>query len=696
APPADGAPAPAPNTAAPESASTDADVTKIEEIVVTAQKREQKLQDVPVAVTAITTDQIESRGIDNLSDLNAVAPGLQISKTPSNSTISQITIRGVSQINPAIYWDPAVGVYVDGVYIGKSQGSIFDIVDLARVEVLRGPQGTLYGRNTLAGAINLVTAKPSGTLAGSGSVELGRWEGFVTKASLDMPQAGPLRVSLGWRMEHRDGWVDETTDNPVDEFGDRAQNAVRLAADLDVTDAITAAYRFDWSDVDQSNSYLQLTRLDPGGTVSLLFPSIGDYVFTDRRREADVNSESYEHARVSGHSLTFDWQAAEGLKLRSISGYRTLEWNDSLDLDGSPNLVAFTQRFTDYDQFSQDLQAIGSVGDLDVVAGLYWFTDDGDTNNPQTFLGGLARFDSRYGTETDAKSAYGQLDWHVLEPLTVSAGLRYTREKKELDRVLGCNSPAQQCVVLPPAEFDYRIPEDTHASKTFSATTPMASVAWQLGESVNTYARYAEGFKSGGFNGEFSDTTQDSAANVAETKRPFKPERQKTYEVGVKSTWLDGHALLNVAAYHSDARDLQASIFLGSGAAATIVRNVGEATLQGVEVEAAWVPFDGTRLSVNYAYLDAEYDKFIDGEGVDRADDRAVVHAPEHSVNVVLDAELARFGFGTVRGIADYAWTDAFYSYPYQLSGADDTAQVAADSAIPSTGILNLRLALTK
>src|SRR3546814_19757230 len=128
--------------------------------------REEKLQEVPIAVTAMDAKQIETRGIQNVGDLSALAPGLQISKTASNSTISQITIRGLSQINPAIYWDPAVGVYVDGVYIGKAQGGIFDIVDLERVEVLRGPQGTLYGRNTLAGQINLITSRPSGKSIG--------------------------------------------------------------------------------------------------------------------------------------------------------------------------------------------------------------------------------------------------------------------------------------------------------------------------------------------------------------------------------------------------------------------------------------------------------------------------------------------------------------------------------------------------
>jgi iron complex outermembrane receptor protein len=688
-------------TAAPESASTDADVTKIEEIVVTAQRREQKLQDVPVAVTAITTDQIESRGIDNLSDLNAVAPGLQISKTPSNSTISQITIRGVSQINPAIYWDPAVGIYLDGVYIGKAQGSIFDVVDLAAVEVLRGPQGTLYGRNTIGGTINLRSRAPTGQFDGSATVEVGNFDALVGKVALDLPKWGILSVSLGARTERRSGWVEtDQQTSSVNDLNDRHNEGLRLAAKLDFRDDLQGLYSFDRSTIDQAPNFDQLYRAD--------IPFLAPFASHDRERHVAVDAPMWEYARIQGHAFTLSWNVAEHQTIKSITGYRRLEWNDSLDLDGTALPVAFTQRFTDYDQFSQDLQLTGAAGPLNYVGGVYYFHDNGKTVNPQHFFDiagpdNDADFDSRYGTKTKAWAAYGQVDWTVIDPLTVSAGVRYTHEKKELDRVYG------QDVGPDGNGFVYLIPEGTHGSKTFHDTTPMFAINYKLTPDVNVYARWAEGFKSGGFNGEFSDPAGSVASNVNETLTPFKPEKQKSLEVGTKANLFDSRATVAVAAFHNKLKDLQTSIFLGSGAAATVVRNAGKATVDGAEIELAFVPVKGTQVRLNYAYLDPEYDQYVnnvpDGAGgfvaQDQADDRAFVHAPKNMVNAVIDSTLAKLKVGLVKATLDYAWTDSFFTYAYLKSTSAPgynpaTDQLADNSKVDAHGILNLRLALTE
>ncbi|NKF22007.1 TonB-dependent receptor [Solimonas marina] len=657
---------------------------KIAEVVVTAQRREQKLQDVPIAVTALSAEQVQDRGIQNVSDLSALAPGLQISKTASNTTISQITIRGLSQINPAIYWDPAVGIYVDGVYIGKAQGSVFDIVDLERVEVLRGPQGTLYGRNTLAGAINLITKRPSGEFGGTVSVEAGNYDALTTKASIDLPKMGIVSMSLAARQEQRDGWVNTSRDSSTSELNNRNGNGLRFAADFDFAPSLLGEYRFDRSVVDQTPNWDQLYRID---TDFGIYPGLTDYASHQRQTHADLDAPMFEKARIMGHAFTLNWDADDANTFKSITGYRTMRWDDSLDLDGSPNDVAFTQRFTHYHQFSQDLQWLGHTDRLNWVGGLYYFGDDGDTDNPQHFFSHSANYDSSYGTKTHAYSGYGQLDYKPLDPLTLSAGLRYTREKKDLTRTFGIVGAG-----------DYLIPPGTSAHKTFSATTPMASIAWQMTPHVNTYLRYAEGFKSGGFNGEYSDPTASSEDNIDETKTPFKPEKQRSYELGSKTTWLDGRALLNAAVYYNKAKDLQESIFLGQGAAATSVRNAGKATIYGAELEGQLSLGHGSRLGFNYAYLHTKYDQFID-EGQDVADNRAFVHAPKNTANVYLDLRLAHFEFTDLRALVDYAYTDSFYTYAYQLSGPGDarydaSKQVAGDTEVPSTSLLNLRLAL--
>ncbi len=676
---------------APDAEPTSGAVA-LETIEVTAQRRVQRLQDVPGAVSALSRDQIETRGVDGIDNLNAVVPGLQISKTPSNSTISQVSIRGVTQINPAIYWDPAVGIYVDGVYIGKAQGSIFDIVDLSRIEVLRGPQGTLYGRNTLAGAINLITRAPSGVFGGTASLEIGNYNAFVQRANIDLPRMGIVSVSLGARSERRDGWVDTTRNSSVNEFNDRHNDGFRLAADFDFGAGLLGEYRFDHSNVNQSNNYTQLYRISAEGAFApdAPFGALPSFASQDRETTANVDAPSFERSEVQGHSFTLSWDLDGNHTLKSISGYRRLDWNDSLDLDGSPLPVAFTQRHTDYDQWSEDLQLIGQTGAWNYVGGLYYFGDDGQTNNPQLFFGGGADFDSRYATKTSAWAAYGQVDFAATDALTLSAGLRYTREKKELDRAFGVRQS-------PTDPYFYLIPEGTHAEDTFSDTTPTVSIAYRLNADVNLYARYAEGFKSGGFNGEFSDPNATPEANIAETRTPFKPERQRSFEIGAKTRFGGGRGQFNVAVFQNDLKDLQASIFLGSGAAATVIRNAGEATVRGVELELALIVVEGTQLRANYAYLDPEYDKFIDA-GVNQADNRAFVHAPENTFNLVLDSELMRRDWGALRAMVDYAYTDAFFTYPYQLasSGPDynPNAQIAANSEVDAHGILNLRLAV--
>jgi iron complex outermembrane recepter protein len=694
-----------------------AEPVTLDALRVTAQRRVQRLVDVPVAVTALTQDQVEARGISRLDDLNSIAPGLQVSRSPSNTTISQLTIRGSSQINPAIYWDPAVGVYLDGVYIGKGQGAIFDIVDLSSVEVLRGPQGTLYGRNTIAGTINFVTRDPSGQFGGTGAVELGNFGGRVYRANLNLPTVGErLDLAVGARKEERDPWIDTTPTSPVDGMNDRDNQGFHVGALVRIVDGLEAVYHLDASETDQTNNFLQLYRYtdQPTCTTDCMAP----YISRRRRDTADINAPSVERADILGHSLIVSWDAAGWLTVKSISGYRETQWLDRLDLDGSPNDVAHSTRDTDYDQTSQDLNLSGQVGAFHYTAGAYYFADNGFTNNPifVSINGAPVNFDSRYGTHARAEALYGQVDWQALERLTLTAGARRTSEKKELDRVFGF-SPDPTTV-----PYTYYIPEDYDGpEKTFTATTPMAAVAYRWTDWLNTYARYAEGFKSGGFNGEYSNiqSADPFAEHERETTTPFRPEQQRSIELGAKGSFLAGRAVLSVAAFRNKLEDLQVSIFTASGAAASVIRNAGKATVEGFEIEAAVMPWDGTTLRAHYALLDPVYDEFIDAvctgpnntqcadENV--ANNRAFVHAPETAWNLAVDSDLWATTWGTLRATADYAWTDEFFTYPYQLTGPADTPcngnptvrpcydsakQSAPDTRVPAYGVVNAKLSL--
>ncbi len=667
----------------------------IEEVIVTAQKREERLQDVPIAISAITKAQIEQRGIDDVLDLRSLAPNLLVSKYPNSNVVSQISVRGGVTVNAAMYWEPSTGMYLDGVYLGKAVGSVFDIVDLERVEVLRGPQGTLYGRNTMAGAINLITKKPSGEFGGSAKVELGNYGYHTERVSIDLPKVGIARASLAVRSERRDGMVRLTrgSSGPGSRLDSRDKIGARFALGLDFTEDFTAEYSFDYTDIDQNPPHSQLYYVNPASLPDPnLMPSYLQQAYRDahdllgqaaplasKRRLSKVSTDwpGYETLTLKGHALTLTWQVDEHNTLKSISSYRKLKNDDSVDLDGTRLAIATANRYSDYSQKSQELQLVGDVSDLNYVFGLYYYKDDGYTINPHEFFFGTDS--SQYGFGADAKAAYTQLDWHATDKLTLSAGLRYTTEDKKTWRfksVTGLGAP------IPFVKAD----------KSFSDTTPMANIAYAFNDNLNVYLKYSEGFKSGGFQGE--------AASAAEAVIPLKPEKQQTWELGAKSTWLDGTLQLNAAIFHNAIEDMHVTQFSGLPGV-SYVRNAGEAKVKGVELEATWVPIEELRLQLSYGYLDAGWDEFMEAPATglpisNVASNRSFPHAPEHTLNLAADALLGRTSWGDIRAFLDWGWTADFYGYAYQKQRIDPSRPVAKNSRIDSYGLLNARLALSR
>ena len=650
-----------------------ADETEIEKIIVTAQKRAERLQDVPIAISALSAAQIEARGITNLLDLSTLAPNLQVSKYPTSNVTSQVSLRGAVTFNGAMYWDPSVGMYLDGVYLGKAVGSVFDVVDIERIEVLRGPQGTLYGRNTMAGAINIITRKPSGILSGSVGLEIGNYGAHTEKISLDLPRMGIASVSLGLRSEKRDGLVKTTAGSPVGELDTRDKISARLAAVLDFTPDFQVDYRYDYTRVHQEPPHSQLYRLTASAG-----PMVGmmPYVAQDWQKTVGIDYPSWERLYLRGHGLTMSWKLDANNTLKSITSRRTLANDDSFDLDGTPLLIANGARIADYTQRSQELQWIGNTDRLNYVFGLYYYKDSGYTVNPHVFYFGTDS--SQYGYGADARSLYGQLDYKATDQWTVSAGARRTHETKTGSRFKSITG------------FGSAIPYvDGEAS--FNATTPMVSAAFKVNERMNVYGKYSEGFKSGGFQGE--------AGTADEAKIPFKPEKQKTYELGVKMSSADGRMQLNAAVFKNDIQDLQISRFTGLPGI-SVIRNAGKAEVTGLELEGTYVPADGLRLQLGYGYLDGKYKEFMEAPAANQpianvADNRAFPHAPKHTFNMSVDARLGLSPLGLWRGMADYSYTSSFYGYPYQLTQVDPSRQLAENSKVKGYGLLNLRLMLS-
>ena len=649
----------------PVPASAKKPVT-LKEVTVTAQRRSQKLQDVPLSVTAIDEAALAARGIANVADLSSAAPNLQVSTTPGDATAAQIAIRGMAGYNPALFWDTPVGIYIDGVYVGKTQGSVFDLLDLERVEVLRGPQGTLFGRNTMAGAINLVTRPPSGDFSGTAQVGFGNYGEKVGKLLLDLPAMGKLKATIGGRVERRDGWVTTTPGSAVPELGNKHNDEAFVALRYDATDDLRLDYRYDRTRINQYPLFNQAIHSDIG----TLFGIPGIIVNPDRQATASVNAPDFERVQIDGNALTATWTPGDVGTFKYIGAHREMHWDDALDLDGSPVALAQTQRLSRYRQTSHELQYLGSAGPWNWVAGLYYFADKGYTENPQSFFMGAATYVSNYGFDTRARAAYGQVDYAFNDQWTLTAGIRRTNESKGAMRFLDGGGAY--------------IPSGTHASASYGDTTSTLNLAYKLDADHLLYARYAEGYMSGGFNGEAQDTL--SAIT------PYLPETQKTFELGSKNTFLGGRASVNAALFYNRISDLQEAVFTAKGSAGSSVMNVGRAHTEGAELETQWRVTDDFTARLNYGYLHTKYDRYME-LGVNVADNRAVVHAPKHSLSVVLDDTFARTAYGVLRGTLEYRYTSGFYLYPYQLRPVDPSQQVAANTRIGSRGVVNGQLA---
>ena len=704
---------------------------KIEEVIVTAQKRKEKLQEVPISISAISGAQLEVRGIDGAKDLNALAPNVTVVTVGSTSLIAATSIRGMNSGQPGIWADPSVGIYVDGVFVGKNQGALFDVLDMERIEVLRGPQGTLFGRNTEGGAINMISRKPSGEFSGNVGFELGNYSRQVVKAAMDLPRMGMLRASFAVRDEKRNGTIGNDN-GPA--WNDRDRQSGRVALGLDVSPSFKIDYTYDKTNIDEtpvaaslysSTGYGALYTSPSVATTYGIFhngvptsgggrlPSLGSRIapYADSSYPSTVNSDPgrsfFNKLNIDGHALTASYDINATNTLKYIGAKRKMHYQDNTDLDGTPVPVYGTGRNTHYETSSHELQWIGNTASMNYVLGAYMFEEDGDTRSRQsgafyTFVPGVVAYRMpMYRVRTEASAVYGQVDYKVTSALTATLGMRYTRETKRGD-VWRTNTnssfamPASTSVICSSS-----VPVPCYqagftpigAKETFSDNTPVVALSYKVNDGLNVYGRVARGFKSGGFSLE--------AQTPAAVLRPFDPEKSTSYEAGFKSTLLGGKANVNVAVFRTDVDDWHVSQ-LPAGGTSPVIVNAGKARAQGLEIEAAIQIADGWRTQVSYGYLDSEFKRFMQftqtGVLVDSTSNSVIGYAPEHQLAINLDGRLAKTRWGTLRGIIDYIYTDEFYNYAGQKSATAANAAVgntAEESRMPSTGYVHGRLLLS-
>jgi iron complex outermembrane receptor protein len=650
---------------------------QLEEVVVTAQKRESSLQDTPIAITAFTAASLESIGAFNATDHGEYAPNVTIVPTFGSAGNIRTSIRGVSTGEPSLTIDPKVGMYVDGAYIARNAGAVFDIVDIERVEILRGPQGTLWGKNTTGGAINIITQKPKGELGFKQSLTFGDNGEFRSLSSLDTPTMGGVSAKLSYMKRDYDGWATNT--NPLGEkdLGSEDTSAYRIALHWEPSESFFADYTYDDSDIDAVPLPLQITHVGPGGSDPSILGSFNTQtgVFTGgynplaqmlsvvepnkRVEKFDLDGNSAESTNVSGHNLTMVWDT-DLLQIKSITAYR--EYESELpgnDLDGGAwftdagvALPMFhAENNKEQDQFSQELQFIGSAWNdrIDYVAGLFYFEEDGREINPwnamfynpgtPVILGGLGpSLGAWYSMDSKSQAAYGQLKYYVSEQWDVTLGLRYTEDEKEVTLLAD----------------DPRFDEPHTADDDWSEVTTDFIVSYTMNDDVSFYGKRAEGYNAGVFS--IGALNHDDYTDFAVFDVPADPEETVSWELGMKSEWLDKKLRLNVAAFYNDNQNLQITEFVNG---VRTVRNSGENTTEGFELDFSALLPANFRLDGAYGYRKTDFD---DTNG--RADGK-------HSGSVSLVYSLPlEWAYLDARFDTTYTDAENFSSSPYGNSKA--------------------------
>ena len=626
-------------------------VGMLEEVVVTAQKRVENLQNTPIAITAITESTIDDLDIANVVDLAGLAPNVHIINTPSNNTSATIAMRGGTTINPAITWEPTVGMYLDGVYLGKGQGSIFDTVDLERVEILRGPQGTLYGRNTLGGAINLISKKPSGS-GTTAKMTLGNYSLNQFQFISDSKIADNTYFKFSLNTKNRGGYV-SNTDSPYQAVQGVVPNQVSNHSELDTIDS--RGYKFTYFHEGENTSltvshdkndqknippFAQLTNTIPNWSAAFgvgasaytgglkLWP-VEMFTNTSRQSVAHTNTPTYETSVVRGTSITLARETTLGT-MKAIWAKRTTDWNDRLDLDGGPFPIADTERHTNYDAETLEIQLSGSTDNMEYVVGYYILKDNAFTSNPQSFFGGGSVFAQNYSGTGDSTALFGQVTYAVAENWDVTLGARSTEEDKVgFKEYVGIISAS--------------------GKGSFDDTTSTFIVSHDYSANTNLYFKVAEGFKAGGFNAESS--------NPYAAATPYAPETISSTEFGLKGKYFNNRMMLNVAYFDNEHEDMQISYFTANAAAASEVIN-NSADISGLEIETTTLINDSTKLMVNLGTLDSEFtgNKVAsDGYKLEQ-----VPYSPETTLYVSLEKD-----YGAYRMRLDHSRIGEHPTFPY-------------------------------
>lgn len=585
-------------TAAPVSAQDEAvaEESASDEIIVTARRREESLIDVPISVSAISGDTLAAQGAVDITALQDKTPNLtlQIARG-SNSTLIGF-IRGVGQQDPLWGFEPGVGLYVDDVYVARPQGAVLDIFDVSRVEVLRGPQGTLYGRNTVGGAIKYVTNKLGSDFSGKVRASYGAFNQIDLIGQVTVPIGESLSIGGAVAWYQRDGFGKNLTTG-ADQY-DKDVLAGRISAEFAPSDAVFIRIAADKT-IDKSNPR-HGTRLVGNGGVPAFEPTRS--VYDTRAGIGDDNKVT-----TQGVSLTGEFGLSDALTFKTISAYRDGRTDTLIDFDNTAGPVLDIPAFYDDRQFTQELQLLFEGDRIQGVAGIFYL-DARASGAFDTVLGALNLTTLTSGTvKTKSYAAFADVSFDITDQFKISGGLRYTKDDKTgtvfRRNFTGIRSP----IFGNSAAVPGLIRTDYTNDRSFKKLTPRVSVSYQPDDDLNFYASYGKGFKSGGFD------MRGDAIFTPTTVNGYEPETIDSYELGMKGAFLDRKLFTNVALYKSKYKDQQVTVQVPSlaGGVASFVDNAGRGDIWGAELELRAVPSPYFSMNAAVGYTNADYKEFL-------------------------------------------------------------------------------------
>ncbi|HEY3700608.1 MAG TPA: TonB-dependent receptor [Spongiibacteraceae bacterium] len=699
----------------------------LEEVIVTAQKTEETIQSIPISIQALDSKALENNSVNSFSDVKTLIPSLKFQSYPTADQNLLITLRGIAPSALELTQDTPTAVHINGVYIARGNGLNMAVADLERIEVLRGPQGTLYGRNATAGAINIITAKPTDSFTFKQQLTFAERDQILSKTTVNVPLSETVFAKLSYLYDNKEGFVSNSAPNGID-FGDRNAQAARFDLRWQPTSDLTVDYGYDREYERYYSTPGQCLVAGTGALSAAMDQSQCSDSFKDKlayRGHAPKNT-----ILVDGHALNVEWEIDRSLTLRSITGYRTLDDKYYGVLlgggAGASNLMAGTvdvnypglyslpaqADHTKQHQFSQEFQLVGDFGEhVSYTTGLYYFNEKGSERQPRVSEvnipnalgpGTGVNIDTGprdlSGVVNESKAIFGQLTWTppVLDGnLDIVPGIRYTRDSRkanlyqhDLDVWLINGAPPTGPVqsMFTTIETSPGSGKPVEFNKDFSKTSPSLTVQYHVNADILTYAKYVKGYQSGG-TAVRSSTKEAFAAG-------FSPETLTSIELGVKSSWLDQRLRVNADVFQSKFKDQQITVISssnGSAAPKSDEVNAGRSTYEGAELEIQAALTEDLRVSANYAYLHFKYDT-VSNDIADPGHSYDVTNlfhniVPTNSYSLSADYSPDIISFGKLAFNLNYSYTDAAggWTDPSTITGSNPAPGQTPHTLIPGT-----------